>query len=231
MSKGKPGKFDGLSHSQLYALVQGAEPDKLTNVSYALITAFTDLNGVADEMLAHADNVKWKGQGSEAFRTWVEDMSKQTRKLADYTLLVGVKMADAGSGLAQVKSAIPKPDSDAAKLAPLCYADEEKEKARLKNEPNRQEAIRQIEKLDSHYMTAHTDIAALGKQEPNFPTLPSELIRKDGREGGETPLGTASVATASGYGSAARPASLSAADRTVAGPKAAPIHPAEVSPH
>lgn len=231
MSEGKPGKFDGLSHSQLYALVQSAEPEKLTNVSYALVTAFTDLNGVADEMLAHADNVKWKGQGSEAFRAWVEDMSKQTRKLADYTLLVGVKMADAGSGLAQVKSAIPKPDSDAAKLAPLCYADEEKEKARLKNEPNRQEAIKQIEKLDSHYTTAHTDIAALKEQEPNFPTLPSELLRNGGREGGETPLGNSSVATASGYGSTARPAPLSAADRTVSGPKAAPVRPAEVRPH
>lgn len=224
MGEGKSGKFDNASHYELYDMVQGAKPTQLSAAGLALMTAYTDLDSIADEMLAHADNVKWRGEGSQSFRTWVEEMSKQTRKMADYTLLVGTNMSIAGDGLSEVQSAMPKPDT-------MCYADEEKEKARLKNaEPNRQEAIKQIEKLDSYYTTTRTDIAGL--EEPNFPVLPQDLVQGGGREGGETPLGSSpSVATASGSGNAAYATPLSAGDHTVTGPKAAPVHPAEVSPH
>ncbi|NUS84409.1 MAG: hypothetical protein HOY75_17120, partial [Streptomyces sp.] len=155
MGEGKSGKFESASHYELYEMVRASNPTQLSDAGLALMTAYTDLDGIADEMLAHADNVRWKGTGSESFRTWVEEMSKQTRKMADYTLLVGTNMSIAGQGLSDVKSAMPKPDT-------MCYADEEKEKARLKNaEPNRQEAIKQIEKLDSYYTTAQTDISGL----------------------------------------------------------------------
>lgn len=223
------GKFDGLSHAELYALIQGAKPTQLNDVSNTLITAQGDLDDIADEMLAHAENVKWKGQGSESFREWVEEMSKQTRKLANYTKVIGEAMGDAGSGLTRVLSAMPKPDSPAAKLAPLCYADKDKEKARLEYEPTRQEALKLIEKLDSHYTTAHGDLAALTAQEPNFPLLPAYASV----EGYETPLGSSPSESAAGNSpSRVNATPLSTSDPTAVGPKAAPVHPVgEVRPH
>lgn len=231
MSEESSSKYEAMSHYRLYQIVQGADSTKLSDASSALMAAWTDLTAIADEMRAHADNVKWKGEGADAFRDWVEELSKQTLSLASYTWGVGNNIGVAALGLADVKSSIPKPTSPGAKLVPMCYVDEEKEKARLKNEPDRQEAIKQIAKLDSYYETAHSylDKALV---EPNFPVLPKELVQGGGREGGETPLGaSSSVATTSAGPSAAYAAPLSAASHSVTGPKAAPVHPAEVSPH
>ncbi|MFD8869661.1 hypothetical protein ACFV1F_35950 [Streptomyces sp. NPDC059590] len=229
MSEGKPSNFESLSHFQLYEIVKDANPYQLSDASSALTAAFTDLDGIADEMLAHADNVKWKGEGSEAFRTWVEEISKQTRKLADYTELVGKRMGQAGTDLALVKSAMPKPDSPGAKLLPMCYVDEEKEKARLENDSARRQALEQIEKLDSSYTVAHELITKLEGQEPNFPLLPN--FTPD--DGYETPFGVSPSGSAAGNGpSGIHATPLAASDRTAVGPKAAPVHSVdEVSPH
>lgn len=231
MSEESSIEYDGMSHYRLYQIVQNADPIKLSDASSALMDAWTDLTAIADEMRAHAENVKWKGEGADAFRDWVEELSKQTLSLASYTWGVGNNIGVAALGLADVKSSMPKPDSPGAKLVPMCYVDEEKEKARLKNEPDRQEAIKQIAKLDSYYETAHSflDKALV---EPNFPPLPGDVVSQDAYDAYETPLGTSSSssgATPAVRGGHATP--LSAADLNVAGPKAAPVLPAETSPY
>ncbi len=221
-------KYEGMSHQQLYEIVQHADSTKLSDASTALMAAWTDLTGLAEEMRLHAENVKWKGEGAEAFRSWMEELSKQTLHLASYTWGIGNNIGVAALGLADVKSAMPKPDSPGAKLVPMCYVDEDKEKARLKNEPDRQEAIKQIVKLDSYYETAHTYMKT-ALEEPNFPPLPDALTPV---EGYETPLGASSSASAASYGSSGSHATpLSVADRAIAAPKSAPASPAGVSPH
>jgi hypothetical protein len=217
MGEGK-GKFDDLSHFQLDAMAKEAKPNHLVDVGTALTFASQDIDDLADEMLAHAERVKWEGKGGDAFRTWVEAMSKETRKLGNYAGKVGFNLSEAAYGLTTVQSAMPEaPDK--------CYVKESaaQKKARL-------DAVKQIETLDSYYGVAHSNIEALKGQEPNFPPLPGGLI--DSYEGGETPIGSPpSVRAASAGTGIAGAAPLSAADRTAVGTKAAPIHPAEVSPH
>lgn len=157
------GKFENRSHDELYNMVASAQPGQLTDVGAALMAAFDDINAIADELKAHAERVHWEGDGADAFRTWGREVAKQTHKMADYTLLVGVHMSTAGQGLTEVKAAMPAPTA----------ADDKKHKSDAEKavaDKHHLEALQQMDKLDSYYETAYTEIKAL--EEPNFPLLP-----------------------------------------------------------
>src|SRR4051812_35076244 len=100
MSEESASQYEAMSHYRLYQIVQGADPIKLSDASSALMAAWTDLTAIADEMRAHAENVKWKGEGADAFRDWVEELSKQTLSLASYAWGVGNNIGVAALGLA-----------------------------------------------------------------------------------------------------------------------------------
>ncbi|MGA6160280.1 hypothetical protein ACPEIC_43955 [Stenotrophomonas sp. NPDC087984] len=157
------GKFENRSHDELYNMVATAQPGQLTDVGAALMAAFDDINAIADELKAHAERVHWEGEGADAFRTWGREVAKQTHKMADYTLLVGVHMSAAGQGLTEVKAAMPAPT----------VADDKKHKSDAEKavaDKHHLEALQQMDKLDSYYETAYTEIKGL--EEPNFPLLP-----------------------------------------------------------
>ncbi|AEM81783.1 hypothetical protein Strvi_2049 [Streptomyces violaceusniger Tu 4113] len=157
------GKFESRSHDELYNMVATAQPGQLTDVGAALMAAFDDINAIADELKAHAERVHWEGEGADAFRTWGREVAKQTHKMADYTLLVGVHMSTAGQGLTEVKAAMPAPT----------VADDKKHKSDAEKavaDKHHLEALQQMDKLDSYYETAYTEIKGL--EEPNFPLLP-----------------------------------------------------------
>ncbi|SEC69564.1 hypothetical protein SAMN04490356_5151 [Streptomyces melanosporofaciens] len=158
------GKFENRSHDELYNMVASAQPGQLTDVGAALMAAFDDINAIADELKAHAERVHWEGEGADAFRTWGREVAKQTHKMADYTLLVGLHMSTAGQGLTEVKAAMPAPTA----------ADDKKHKSDAEKavaDKHHLEALQQMDKLDSYYETAYTEIKAL--EEPNFPPLPA----------------------------------------------------------
>ncbi len=158
------GKFEKRSHDELYNMVATAKPDQLTSVGAALMAAFDDINAIADELKAHAERVHWEGEGADAFREWGREVAKQTHKMADYTLLVGLHMSTAGQGLSEVKAAMPAPTA----------ADDKKHKNDAEQavaDKHHLEALRQMDKLDSYYETAFTEINNL--EEPNFPPLPN----------------------------------------------------------
>ncbi|MDP9613934.1 WXG100 family type VII secretion target [Streptomyces demainii] len=158
------GKFEKRSHDELYNMVATAKPDQLTSVGAALMAAFDDINAIADELKAHAERVHWEGEGADAFREWGREVAKQTHKMADYTLLVGLHMSTAGQGLSEVKAAMPAPTA----------ADDKKHKNDAEQavaDKHHLEALRQMDKLDSYYETAYTEINGL--EEPNFPLLPN----------------------------------------------------------
>ncbi|MEU2873640.1 hypothetical protein ABZ769_31315 [Streptomyces olivoreticuli] len=203
------GKFDHATHDELYAMVAGGQPKQINAVAEALLKAFTDIEDLGGELQAHVERVKWEGEGGEAFRNWGAELAKQTLKLADYTLKVGINIGFAGQSLGEAKSSMPAVEP--------CYADPAKEKARLDGaDSNRQEAIKAIERLDSYYRTVHECVEGL--EEPKFPTLPAGLVpvyqgyeRPDGASAptGGTAAGggagsNASMPTADGVGGAAR---------------------------
>ncbi|MFF4410444.1 hypothetical protein ACFY2W_14030 [Streptomyces sp. NPDC001262] len=183
------GKFDGLSHNELYAMVADASPSQLTEMGSALSEASMELNAISDLLRHHVERVKWQGEGGDAFREWGGEMVKQAAKLADYTVFAGSYIGQAGEGLSEVKSAMPKPDP-----ASECLTDPEKEQARLKvTESHRQEAINLMNKLDSYYRVAHEGLAGL--EEPVFRPIPSagDVDRWERPYGGpESPGGTGS---------------------------------------
>ncbi|AQW53781.1 hypothetical protein SHXM_07244 [Streptomyces hygroscopicus] len=194
------GKFEKRSHDELYNMVATAKPAALTDVGAALMAAFDDINAIADELKAHAERVHWEGEGADAFRDWGREVAKQTHKMADYTLLVGVHMSTAGQGLTEVKAAMPAPT----------VADDKKHKSdaeKVVADKHHLEALQQMDKLDSYYETAYTEINNL--EEPNFPPLPSGFtppIYEDGspsqRFSGEGTTGGGTVAAASSPGTA-----------------------------
>lgn len=217
MSEGE-GKFHELNHFQLYAMAKEAKPAHLANVSDALMSAARDIDDLADEMLAHAEHVKWEGKGSEAFRTWVETMSKETRKLGNYADAVGGILFVAAGDIADVQSAIPKPPDK-------CYPDAT---ATAAQKDARDDAADQVRKLDSCYSARAEDINKL-KDEPNFPLLPGDYTPDDGYE---TPLGSSpSASTAGNSSSGVHATPLAAANGTVTSPSAAPIQPADARPY
>ncbi|GAA1141211.1 MULTISPECIES: WXG100 family type VII secretion target [Streptomyces violaceusniger group] len=157
------GKFEDRSHDELYDMVATAKPGALTDVGAALSAAFDDISAIAEELKAHAERVHWEGEGADAFREWGREVAKQTHKMAEYTLLVGVHMTAAGQGLTEVKAAMPAPTA----------ADDKKHKndaEKAAADKHHLEALRQMDKLDSYYETAYTEIKGL--EEPNFPLLP-----------------------------------------------------------
>ncbi|WP_431774746.1 hypothetical protein [Streptomyces cucumeris] len=157
-----PGKFDGLSRADLFNMIATAKPSQLTEVGAALGDVYTPLNELADELAAHAHRADWEGEGATAFKNWSAKLVKQTRLMADYTMFVGSNLSLAGQGLIETQKVIDTPGKLETKdLSPAQEKTEERD---------RQEALKAMDRLDSYYRTAHTDISAL--EAPNFPKLP-----------------------------------------------------------
>ncbi|MFE2675804.1 WXG100 family type VII secretion target [Streptomyces hygroscopicus] len=208
------GKFEKRSHDELYNMVATAKPDQLTSVGAALMAAFDDINAIADELKAHAERVHWEGEGADAFREWGREVAKQTHKMADYTLLVGLHMSTAGQGLSEVKAAMPAPTA----------ADDKKHKSDAEQavaDKHHLEALRQMDKLDSYYETAYTEINGL--EEPNFPPLPPGF---GNFEGGAAPSGASPSSVSAGDRQSAVHASPPAALPNLAGGAHLASHPA-----
>lgn len=88
------GKFDGLSHNELYAMVADASPSQLTEMGSALSEASMELNAISDLLRHHVERVEWEGEGGDAFREWGGETAKQAAKLADYAVFAGTVVGE-----------------------------------------------------------------------------------------------------------------------------------------
>ncbi|MFI2227519.1 hypothetical protein [Streptomyces fradiae] len=181
------GDFEGKSLDALHAMVASAKPGDLTKAGGLLEAAAPQIIQIASDLRLYLDKVQWKGEGGDAFRLWGADMVSETLKLSDFATTVGAEMQRAGQALSETQKSMPKP-------AGMCFADPEKEEARIKDEtgPKLQEAIRLMERLSSYYKTAKGRMES--EPEPQFPTLSIDELRY-----GELPY--ASGGSASGAGS------------------------------
>ncbi|OII69142.1 hypothetical protein [Streptomyces sp. CC77] len=191
------GEFEGKSLDALYAMIRSAKPGDLTKAGNALEAASPQIIKIATDLRVYFDKVQWEGAGGDGFRLWGADMVSETLKLSDFTTTVGQEMQRAGQALSEAQKSMPEP-------AGQCYADPEKEQARIKDEtgPKLQEAIRQMERLTSYYKTAKTRMES--EEEPQFapPTLD---IRADGTPYGGGASGTQGGGASSPYSSGAGP--------------------------
>ncbi|MEU7569744.1 hypothetical protein AB0A99_27800 [Streptomyces fradiae] len=184
------GDFEGKSLDALHAMVASAKPGDLTKAGGLLEAAAPQIIQIASDLRLYLDKVQWKGEGGDAFRLWGADMVSETLKLSDFATTVGAEMQRAGQALGETQKSMPKP-------AGMCFADPEKEEARIKDEtgPKLQEAIRLMERLSSYYKTAKGRMES--EPEPKFPVPPSSGLI----DAHERPYGTNSptVSGASSY--------------------------------
>ncbi|MFF1481813.1 hypothetical protein ACFVYD_30415 [Streptomyces sp. NPDC058301] len=199
-------EFEGMSLEALHAMLASAKPTELTGAAETLAAAAPDIADIARDLRWYMEQVKWHGAGGDAFREWGRGMVAQTLVLSEYAGVVGEEMARAGQALTEAKAALPPADG-------MCYADPEKEKARLKAlGPKTNEAINQLNRLTSYYNASRDRIAT--QPEPKFAPLPGDGTRVDetetrygsggsgsGSSGGATGGYTSSGVTAThGYG-------------------------------
>lgn len=186
-------EFEGKSLDALYAMVVAAKPGELTSAGEALAKAAPKILGIAQDLRSHLARVAWEGEGGEAFRNWGRGVVSETMMLGDFTMVVGEEMQRAGQALTEAKAAVPKP-------AGMCFADPEKEKARLESEtgPKLQEAVNQMNRLSSYYGASRDRIAA--EPEPVFEPMPGggRVGESERRYGSDVSGGTGETAS---YGS------------------------------
>ncbi|MGW0468730.1 hypothetical protein ACWDX6_26260 [Streptomyces sp. NPDC003027] len=142
-------------------MIASAKPEELTTTGAALAAAVPKILDIAADLRLYISRVQWEGEGANAFRTWGAGMVSETLVLGDYTKVVANEMERAGQALAEAKAAVPKP-------AGMCFADPEKEKARIESEsgPKLQEAIQQMERLSSYYDASRERMTT--EREPEF---------------------------------------------------------------
>ncbi|MEU1078316.1 MULTISPECIES: hypothetical protein [unclassified Streptomyces] len=159
-------EFEGMSLEALHAMLASAKPTELTGAAETLAAAAPDIADIARDLRWYMEQVKWHGAGGDAFREWGRGMVAQTLVLSEYAGVVGQEMARAGQALTEAKAALPPADG-------MCYADPEKEKARLKAlGPKTNEAINQLNRLSSYYDASRDRISA--QPEPKFAPLPGD---------------------------------------------------------
>lgn len=160
-------EFEGMTLEALNAMLASAKPAELTGAAETLAAAAPDIADIARDLRWYIDQVKWHGAGGDAFREWGRGMISETLVLSEYAAVVGQEMARAGQALTEAKAAVPASDG-------MCYADPEKEKARLKAlGPKTNEAINALNRLASFYNTSKDRITA--QPEPKFAPLPVDV--------------------------------------------------------
>lgn len=187
------GEFEGKSLDALYAMIASAKPEEITTTGSALASAVPKILEIAADLRLYIGRVQWEGEGGNAFRTWGAGMVSETLVLGDFTKVVADEMQRAGQALSEAKAAVPKP-------AGMCFADPEKEKARIESEtgPKLQEAIHQLERLSSYYDATRNRMGA--EREPEFKPLGGEIAGGESayRTGG--PGGGTTYSASSGAG-------------------------------
>ncbi|MEU5438605.1 hypothetical protein AB0G73_35425 [Streptomyces sp. NPDC020719] len=159
-------EFEGMSLEALNAMLASANPAELAGAAHALGAAAPDIANIARDLRWYIEQVKWHGAGGDAFREWGRGMVSETLVLSEYAAVVGQEMGRAGQALHEAKAAVPATDA-------MCYADPEKEKARLAAvAPKTNEAINQLNRLSSFYNASRDRIAA--QPEPKFAPLPAD---------------------------------------------------------
>lgn len=177
--------FEQASYQEMLNMVRGVDAAAIMARGTALVDAQTEIEKIGTELKEHVGRTTWKGAGGDAFREWGDGFAKETLKLADYAGTAGTSLQTAGQALSEVAKVVQgHPDAVA-----MCYADEAKEKARLKAvETARNEAIPQMNKLASYYMMAEQSISS--QEEPNFQPLPKAALPERSYEGGRKGYGS-----------------------------------------
>ncbi|MYV70547.1 hypothetical protein GT043_32335, partial [Streptomyces sp. SID2131] len=229
------GEFEGKSLDALYAMIAAAKPEELSGSGTALAAAVPKILAIASDLRHYISRVEWEGAGGDAFRKWGAGMVSETLVLGDFTKVVSEEMKRAGQALTEAKAAVPKP-------AGMCFADPEKEKARIESEkgPKLQEAIQQLQRLSSYYDATRERMGA--ERQPEFKPLQAGNYGESEYTVGGGAGSSVSSGTGTGTGAGSSPgvhsSSLRPAESGTGGtdritppsPPSSPTHPSSPTP-
>ncbi|MCZ7416193.1 WXG100 family type VII secretion target [Streptomyces sp. WMMC897] len=186
--------FEGYQLNSMLDMVESAKPSDLEAAADALSNASDAIEGVGEDIKKYAANVDWEGESGDAFRTWADNLGKNTLKLASYTGQAGIQMRAASIGLASVKSGMPPRE-----YGPYLPVDiQEASAADDPRERNRQEAINQMNRLSSFYKVSHDNMAT--QEEPTFAPPPDFGVPEPSYDRFPAPGGPAPTDRAGGSG-------------------------------
>ncbi|MGW2369035.1 hypothetical protein ACWCZ5_26065 [Streptomyces sp. NPDC001667] len=100
--------FTSIPHEQLLAMLEPADPKKVTDLAGRLADASTAIKELGVDLKRHMDRVHWQGEGGDAFRDWGSRMSNATLRLGHYAENAGTWMNHAAATLTQVHNQMPK---------------------------------------------------------------------------------------------------------------------------
>ncbi|MGI5340397.1 hypothetical protein ACQEVS_24865 [Streptomyces sp. CA-181903] len=187
-----------MSFEDIYYSFIHAKGEELSGKGLALEQAKPEIESIGDELKKHVGRTEWKGAGGDAFREWGDAFAKQIIKLAHVAGATGKEMVEAGGDIkAAVEELMKTPPGDISQ----CYADADKEKARLKAVADQRKALMghdgAVKKAADKCVTAQKTIQAL--EIPEFRPMPSldggleigdEWDQPYGRSGGSTAAGS-----------------------------------------
>ncbi|MFE1172132.1 hypothetical protein [Streptomyces sp. NPDC058773] len=157
--------FEGMSHQALYSMVADGDHMQLGLMGTALVDAGKEISRITHDLEAYVKEVQvhWKGEGAQAFEDWTRATAVESRKLGHYAKSTGEAMVDAAGALGQAKL-MPRPPE------PKNYVEVDSGKVSafdaLRKNPERDEAVSEMNRLASYYRTAQEKIAK--QEEPNF---------------------------------------------------------------
>ncbi|WP_157868602.1 hypothetical protein [Streptomyces caatingaensis] len=197
-AEGGPTSFDGMSAESMYASIIGSNGADIAAKGAALTKASGEIEKIGNALKAHAGRTHWVGEGGDAFREWGDAFAKQVIKLAHVAGVTGDHMARAGDKIKAAAETMRK-EAPAGSLG-MCFADADKEKARIKAmDELKEKVLPQLRSAASACRVAANDIGGL--EAPEFRPMPAAAAQ-GGRDGWLTPDEASSGSASDGAGGA-----------------------------
>ena len=171
--------FEHYDLNEMVDLVKQTNPEDLESSGKALWDARDAITAAAEELSGHISTVQWSGKSGEAFRDWGGELVLNTRALSVFAGGAGDQITAAAVGLASVRSAMPAPDTQAARKRPGNFTEIERVTDKgeyavaVRVEKDRQEAINQMNRLSSYYAVSRDQLVELNKTAPEFKSMPN----------------------------------------------------------
>ncbi|MBH1934073.1 hypothetical protein I5Q34_07160 [Streptomyces sp. AV19] len=159
-----------MSVEGMYASIIGSNGADISAKGHALVEAKDKIESIGNDLKGHVGRTKWVGEGGDAFREWGDAFAKQVIKLAHVAGVTGDHMVHAGDTIKAAAETMRK-EAPASSMG-MCFADADKEKARIKAmEELKEKVLPQMRTAASACRVAANDIGGL--ETPQFRPMPA----------------------------------------------------------
>ncbi|MFI6557702.1 hypothetical protein ACWGBY_32060 [Streptomyces griseus] len=230
-------KFEGMTHEEMLKWLDQANSGAVRGAADRLKSAAEEIHKIAEELKVRPQIVQWKGDGSDAFRTWTANLANETLRLGEYSAGAAKWLTQASHAITHAKTTIPRTihkgaeanleaalearnDPDAAAIA-------KKAEAQIAaNDSARHEAAQRMKALSEAYNQSTMEMDRLEK--PTFPPPPMAIVPRDETNfGGTKGIGPVTSGGSSSSSSGETPSPVSGVDGSVSrgGPDVGAIRP------